>query len=831
MSTILSADEALTSFLEFKEMFSKLKEENINEATTRLKMIDEFFIKVLGWPKEMIEVELEIGDTAQDNSHKKIYADYMAYSDHNQFIIEAKRTGRYFEIPQGRTKNYKSTASIYNDKNKEFIDQAKRYMYKLGTPYCVLTNGYQFIIIRRSFPNMDKDTIVFRDLDEIERDFVLFWAILNPHGDGPGAIDNYLKAPLEIRQIPSLSLRLYDKIRHEDKYILRQHQSIVATETYLNRFFGDLTVDAQIDLLEKCYCDPFGTYKDFASQLKRKIEPLPIAAITPIKGRDELFKTKSNFEKQYLENLQKNPGSVYVLLGEVGAGKSTFLKHFYCFELQDEDRDNIIWIRLDFLDFNKPVGQLNNFISEQILKRLDSTEYNYMKLDEWETIKRIYQKEFHTFKVGMPPSLQKDEDFIEQKIWELSVDYQRDLEFRLKKTIDYISTALNKSVCFVFDNIDQKTIDEQKEVLLIAHERATAYGSTVITAMRFQSFNLIKNKPPYDALQTITYRIQPPNAGKLLEKRLEALEDYPQEQYVYEYGNKTVKIPISKFVKILKNTLDKSPEQQVEKLFEELSGGNMRRLLIMFKTAILSENTRLYEVLDFINEIKNIDNTALSYDQVLEGIVREDNRYYSSEECNIFNLFNYQSDGFYSHLTNIYILKYLEECSHAGEQYVDLNDLLERFSSTILDRQKLEIILTPLLNEYLINSDIGGRDSLIGTNAVQISYTGLYYINVLLSNWKYIFNMMVDTSIRDREHFKNLNEYFRRFQSSRNRISKDRLAYGCVTIFLEYLALQETEDLKYFKPKTTTGKSVVDIIIREANASFQNYMNNVKVSK
>ncbi|MNB91196.1 hypothetical protein D3C75_382710 [compost metagenome] len=828
MTQVLSADESLKKFLQFKETFFKLKEEEINEATTRFKMIDDMFVQILGWPKEIIEVEYKIGATEQDNSHKKIYADYLALSDYNQFIIEAKRVGRYFEIPQGRTRVLKSTASIYNEKNKDFIDQAKKYMDQLGMPYCVLTNGYQFIIIRRSLPHQERDTIVFRDLQEIERNFVLFWSILNPHADGSGTIDNYIKSPDEIRQLPSLNQRLYDKIRNQDKYDLRQHKSIIAIETYLNRFFGDLTSEAQLNLLKECYCDPFGTYKDFANQIKRRLDPQPISAITPIRGSDE-FLTKSNFEKQYLENLKKNPGSVYVLLGEVGAGKSTFLKHFYCFELSESDRNNIVWIRLDFLDFNKPISELNTFISEEILKRLENTEYQFMRLEEWDTIKKIYHKEFRGYRAGMPAFMQGDEKFIESKLWEQSIEYQRNMDFRLEKTLSYISEELGKSVCFIFDNIDQKTIDEQKEVLTISHERATAYGSTVITAMRFQSYNLIKNKAPFDALQTYTYRILPPSAGKLLEKRLEALEKYPQEKYVYQYDTKTIKIPVSKFVKVLKNTLEKSSDQQVEKLFEELSGGNMRRLLIMFKTAITSENTRLHEVLDIINEIKNIDNSFLSYDQVLEGIIRENNRYYSSEESKIVNLFNYQSDGFYSHLTNVYILKYLEECSvNPGQGYVELNDLFEKFSSVILDKSKLEQVLTPLLNEFLINSDIGGRDSLVGTNAVQISYTGLYYINVLLSNWRYIFNMMIDTLIRDRACFIQLNEQFRKYQITRNRMSKDKLAFECVEIFLDYLGHQEKLELEYYHGKLPVGRPIIGSIINEVNVSYQNYLKECK---
>lgn len=818
-------DSALEKLRQLKPNFDRLSED-INEATTRLQIIDEIFINVLGWPKNLIEVEYNIGEAADDNKHKAIYADYVAQTDRNLYVIEAKRKGSYFNLPNTRgTRVYKSSGVIYNAENKSYIDQAKKYMLKIGTPFCVLTNGIQYVIIRRTSAIQEKDTIVFKDIEDIEKNFVIFWNILNPDAEGSTEIDRILKNPNEVRKAPSLNRRVIDRIKNSDKYALVKHSSIIAIENNLIRFFGELTSKSQIDLLKECYCDPSGNYKDFAGGIKRRLESKPIQAIASLTNGEGNFIKKGQFEKQYLENLQKDPGAVYVLLGEVGAGKSTFLEHFYNFELSDLEKSKLFWLRIDFLDFNDSLDKLNEFISNEIIKRIESTEYNNLNLPEWETLQKIYSEEITNHIAGMPPMLKNDEKLFQLEIYQFIQRISSDREFKLKKILEYIKNEVKLNLCFIFDNIDQKPYEEQKDVLLIAHQRANVYGATVITAMRYQSYNKIKNKSPYDALQTYEYKVLPPGTKELLDKRFQAMLKYPQEHFIYEYKNKTIKVPISKFVQVLKNTFEKDPQAQVEKIFEHLAGGNIRKLLRMFRSMITSGNTRLHEILDFIDGISNLDKTYLSYEKVLDGLTRDNNKYYISEDSSIINLFKFHADGFYSHFLSIYILKYLDSkliYNDGAQGYVELDEILEVFSMVITDMSNLEEVLLPLLENFLINSDVGERDQIAGTNAIQISEAGLYYLKYLLPDWQYVFHMMIDTPIRENIYFNEIWNTFSKIDTTHNKKAKEALSYKCVEYFLSYLEKVEEEDRKFFGENFRIT-AVVPALKNDLNASFSNF--------
>ena len=83
---------------ESKENFSKLLEwyknnkGNMNEAATRLKMINRILIECLGWQHD---------DIFPEESCEGKYADYTLNAPRKMLIVEAKKEDDYFVIPAG----------------------------------------------------------------------------------------------------------------------------------------------------------------------------------------------------------------------------------------------------------------------------------------------------------------------------------------------------------------------------------------------------------------------------------------------------------------------------------------------------------------------------------------------------------------------------------------------------------------------------------------------------------------------------------------------------------------------------------------------------------
>ncbi|EFV77948.1 hypothetical protein HMPREF1013_01819 [Bacillus sp. 2_A_57_CT2] len=814
----MDADKAYQNWLKHKDSIIALAQETINESDTRLRIIDTILIDILGWPKGSINTELSIG-TKEEETHKSLYLDYVMQSDINYYLIEAKKTGRYFSVPNGYKKVFKSERGILTShlNNKEFMNQGINYMNKLGTPFCVLSNGLQFIVIRRKRALDANDVIVFRDADDIESRFIDFYDILGPGTNGLEKIDQILSTPDEIRNKPAFNKKIYDNLYNNNDQVKHSDASIV-TQNYISTFFGDLNNNSE--LLKDCYCDPTGRFTTFANGLKNQLLSRPLESIKRLTVKDK-FGDFGNFEDKYKYELDQQNGAVFVLVGGVGAGKSTFVEHFYNFELDETNRKDLIWINFNFLDFTKAPDKVDEFITEEIIKVLKSDKYKNLELEKWETLEKMYSGEIEQLKQSLPPHLRSKEDVVSEKAWAFIEEQKKEhYESYLEKQFAFIKETLNKKICFVFDNTDQKHFEEQNSVLMNAFKRAKRYGIIIITSLRLENYFLIKDRPPFDAYHFFTFRIEPPKLKELLYKRLQASKNYSTGMFNIDYNGKVIKVPVEKFVNLLSNTFETSnSDNQVEELFESVSGGNMRRGLILFKKYIQSGHNRLYEK---INLIKNIDNAKVEFNEAFDSLVRGDNVYYSSLDTAIENLFLIEDDGFYSHFTKIYLLKFLYErySSKINDGYVLLDDLYEKFTPCFSNYEKMIEILKMMLKNFLIESDYGERDKWFTTKSVKISFLGQYYIESILVNWNYYKYILIDTPITNPSVYKILNSNFQKIEKIYNHNAKTKKIVENIEIFLEYLHACEQED--YALLDTRGGvpiKPIMEEIIKDVRVS------------
>ncbi|MRR16645.1 MAG: hypothetical protein EG826_09355, partial [Deltaproteobacteria bacterium] len=157
--------------------YEKLNFADANEAETRLKVIDEVIFTVLGWNKDDVTVEESVSEDGQTK-----FADYILRTISTAILIEAKRIGASFSLPNNRTK-LKLGGVLQEGGVGAAIRQARDYCRTKSIPFAVVTNGGAWIIypaIRTDQITFEEsEALIFRDLDDIKNRFVEFWEILS----------------------------------------------------------------------------------------------------------------------------------------------------------------------------------------------------------------------------------------------------------------------------------------------------------------------------------------------------------------------------------------------------------------------------------------------------------------------------------------------------------------------------------------------------------------------------------------------------------------------------------------------------------------------------
>jgi hypothetical protein len=306
---------------------------NLTESDTRAKIIDPLFIDVLGWQEK---------DINREPFFHSGYLDYLFCTDKvHWFLVEAKKEGEEFVIPSSISgREYSLNGTIMtNKKIKRAIEQARQYCVDAGVKYAVVTNGRQFIIFEGFRENGDwrmGTCVVFHSQEDIKNNFYLFWNILSRNCVKNGSLRkciakqgfnfSYLVRPID---------ELHAKKASEPRNWLAPY-----IQPFVDYIFIDLIDENQLDLLNKCYVIR-KQYSSASAQIDYQLDRIPIFA-KKLGARQvtESTQNSGNFQEFYEESehyltSQVPKGTMLVLMGGVGSGKTTFIHHFFNFHVKN----------------------------------------------------------------------------------------------------------------------------------------------------------------------------------------------------------------------------------------------------------------------------------------------------------------------------------------------------------------------------------------------------------------------------------------------------------------------------------------------------------------
>lgn len=675
-------------------------------------------------------------------------------------VLEAKKDAVYFEIPV----RSKGTLLIsikhlmgLSDAAKDAIEQVQGYCSKRGVRYAAICNGPQLILFVGARVDgkspFEGKALVFDGFDQLNANFPLIYQLISPLG----AATNKLLTYLDANGVAGIPEKLSTRIPNHPSFRY-QNDSQSSLRMVAELLLEDIarTEDLEVRFYKECYCESGPLAQDALvsknllraryAALFHPSEEAP--AVVPIKQ-----KGKGISSEILAESLARRP---IILIGDVGVGKTSFIKNLILIEAEEEFR-NSIYVYLD-LGVN---AFLNEDIAEYVRNEVTTQIFDKYKIDieSEEFVSKTYRSEVQRFQRGIYGKLaETNPSLYQEKLLDFLASKMQDGENHLRLAINEISKAHGKQVIIIFDNVDQRELEVQQKAFIVSQSVAQHWNAIVFLSVRPNTFHQSKRSGSLSAYPNKVFYIMPPRPELVLERRLIfALNIAEGRLPIESISSVSLNLEsIALFLKALLLSLRKNPE--VAEFLSNITGGNVRFMLDFVTKFTGSPNVDSDKI---INIQKEFGEYVIPLHEFSKAALLGDYATYDSNSSVAMNLFDVRYPDRREHFLCPLLLGYMNyDASHRNlEGFVAALKVKEEMQSNGYTIEQTESALRRLTNKKLIETtqrvtfeESSGKE-LTGelTDAFRITTVGAYHLMRWCSTFAYLDAMVSDTPIFDAE--------------------------------------------------------------------------------
>lgn len=716
-----------------------------NEATTRLHLIDHVLFDCLGWPKE---------NCIAEESEDKKYTDYTFLSPSRVFILEAKREGIYFDIPAGLERRVYKIKSLFEKGTsiRNAIEQAIGYCQQRGVAIGGVSNGQQYILFVASRKDgnspLDGKAIVYNSLEDIDSNFIEFWNFLSKEG----IIQKNIEKKLLSAITPVLPAKLKSKI---DGYPGVKNRNEIQAELQI---LSDLLLEELItsdeieeDFLKSTYCVS-GALSQYALISKNILQSRYSTLSNSKKETPQVepIYTKKGISPSFsISEFTKRP---ILLLGDVGSGKTMFIKNFIKVEAK-EIIENTISLYIDLGTKAALTFDLREFFLNEISNLL---EKNYdIDIYERNFIRGVYNLELVKFEKGIYGEL-KEIELTAYKKEEISFlkNLTNEKDKHIKRCLHHICKGRKKQVVIFMDNVDQRKESIQEDAFFIANDIAQNWDASVFLTLRPSTYYKSKREGALTGYHPKAFTVAPPRVDEVILKRLKFAQSIAKGDKSFSSIDNNTIIRLStllQYLEILEYSFTKS--RDLIEFIDNISYGNIRQALEFITTFIGSGHVDTKKILDK-DEAHLIQKDGKRYliplHEFLRAIIYGDNIFYNPTTTCISNIFEVNENDPKEHFLGCIITEFLnKESSNSKFGFVNIDEVLEYCQKLKFSQSQILDCILFLLSKKLIDSELDEipKSSSEISKSVRITSLGAYHFHYLINRFVYIDAVIDDTPI------------------------------------------------------------------------------------
>jgi GTPase SAR1 family protein len=711
-----------------------------NEATTRLHLIDRLIFDCLGWSRDQVIAEDRLAGQ---------YADYTFVFPRRMLIVEAKREGISFEFPLGQDRLEYSIPSMFRASAslKSAMEQVGTYCHNRGVPFAAVTNGHQlvvFIAVRGDGQSPYEGTcLVYPSLDFMKSHFVALWNTLSKPAVENQTIREKLMGGARPHLPPKLSARVsgYPGIK-------ARNASQASLQDVSDLILEDLVSAKELEptFIDDCYCESGALSQH--SQISRSILRARYSALFDQQnpGPAIISATDKHGTSPELlaESLARRP---ILLIGDVGVGKTTFIRHLLHVESENLNR-TAIPLYLDLGRKGTLTPDLKLFILDDMERQLLDRFGFDIQSDTH--VRAVYQAELKRFERSIHGKLKDSKPKVyQEKELDYLAGFLKNREEHLRLSLDYLSHKTRRQVIVFLDNTDQRNEGDQEDAFLIAQEISERWPAIVFLPLRPETFHSSRKRGAITGYHTRAFTVAPPRIDRVLQKRLAfGLRICRGDIPVSRLAGITVRVEtLATLIECFTYSMDKNPD--LIACVDNVAGGNVRLALELVRSFFGSGHVDTEKIVGKFR----YDDYVIPLHEFLRAVIYGDTARYDPSRSPIANLFDVSNADPKEHCLLPMILGYLHSPGPDAEEdgFIAARSVYEKFQMVGFTPEQVDFALIRAHDKKLIET--GAKRTLdagsIEPNSVRITSAGAYHIMTLIYQFAYLDAVVVDTPIFD----------------------------------------------------------------------------------
>ncbi|HWK95327.1 MAG TPA: type I restriction endonuclease [Pseudolabrys sp.] len=529
------------------------------------------------------------------------------------------------------------------------------------------------------------------------------------------------------------------------------------------KYFGSNSDETPDDVIDRAYVasDEISTYEGvLETYLKDRTAQIAGNQLRPIDTSKNAATGISTEVQRFSQNPNAN-ARVQLIVGSVGAGKSTFIRRFYRRLMSGDIAKKTRWAFLNFNVMPPGLDGLKLWIAEQFIKSFAAV--NEVDIYEADQIEKIFGAEIRRFERGPAKALYNNDrsEFVRRRT-SLLDDLTKDAVKLSECIARHFSGEMHLGLVVVFDNVDKRSRDQQLAIFEAAQWFKELTKALVLVNLRDSTFEAHRDEPPLDAfINAINFYIRPPRFAQVIRKRLElVLENLQSEvskrqEYSLASGYK-IHYPATKLGSFLLSiylSLFDDRSVKVAGALEALVAKDVRRALGMFGDIIVSPHIPTSQITTTVLGGEQ----RIQENRIIRALMRGRYKYYNGGSLYIRNVLYANPE--YNRPSNLLIPDMLEflirnrksKIDFAQEGYATVGTLIKKMSQLGYDEADISRAVATVVEWGLVEPESLVPGSLLESDAVRMHASGFIHMRFFLERNEYLLGLTTNLQFASRE--------------------------------------------------------------------------------